>query len=113
MSLEDKLRKISEADVKQLIHKDVEYGSSWKKRGGTGAFHQALARKWDRLEEAARRFDYDIFAAIMADCREGEGIRDTIGDLRRYLLLLEAEYTGWSKPDGQEHPFGYDGELAP
>ena len=36
-------------DVVNLDKKDDFYGSSWKKRGGIGAF-MMLARKWDRLE---------------------------------------------------------------
>jgi hypothetical protein len=67
----------------------MNYGTSWKKRGGVGAFMMA-ARKWDRLELAVGKYDYNIFRAVEGDKR-AEGIMDDIRDLRRYLLLIEAE----------------------
>jgi hypothetical protein len=103
------LETIASIDIQTLIKKDAEYGSSWKKRGGTGAFHQGIARKWDRLEEqlkvpakATYRIppgpewqkeipEYDIFARIEAGVGGSESILETLRDLRRYLLLVEAE----------------------
>ena len=49
-----------------------------------------LARKWDRLENQTTAKLYDIFKAVMEDDR-AEGIIDDIRDLRRYLMLVEAE----------------------
>jgi hypothetical protein len=83
------LEKVAADDVATLLQKDKEYGGSWKKRGGTGAF-MMLARKWDRLEEQAKQHHHDIFEAASDDERP-EGIIDDIGDLRRYLLLVGAE----------------------
>jgi hypothetical protein len=88
MTLESSLRAVTDADVEQLIRKEAEYGSSWKKRGGVGAF-MMVARKWDRLEVSVTGKGYDVFAAAENDPRE-EGVLDDIGDLRRYLLLIEA-----------------------
>lgn len=112
----DHLEAISVKDVTVLRRKDKEYGGSWLKRGGIGAF-MMLARKWDRLETAMTKemrttsighfkspksstlvevtgndpiVDYDIIHRALADGRE-EGILDDIGDLRRYLLLVESE----------------------
>jgi len=85
----DKLNQVVDEDVAQIREKDKSYGGSWKKRGGCGAF-MMLARKWDRLELQAETFSYDIFNAVEADGRK-EGIIDDIRDLRRYLLLVEAE----------------------
>lgn len=65
------------------------YGDSWKKRGGVSAF-MMLSRKWDRLERQCESHKYDIFEAIKSD-RRAEGIIDDIRDLRRYLMLVEAE----------------------
>ena len=48
-----------------------------------------LARKWDRIENQVRKFSYNIFDAIYDD-PSPEGILDDIGDLRRYLFLVEA-----------------------
>ena len=59
-----------------------------------------LARKWDRLEMRLSKdikggakgnaSPYDIFAHVLADQRP-EGVIDDIRDLRRYLILVEAE----------------------
>ena len=118
MSYRDRLAEIATKDADVLIRKDKEYGGSWLKRGGVGAF-MMLARKWDRLEQAMTvvktRWEpkpewyegsqngishdeghevpldkYDVIERALADGRE-EGILDDIGDLRRYLLLVEAE----------------------
>lgn len=102
------LEPICAADVQQLNEKERQYGASWKSRGGVGAF-MMLARKWDRLENMIRDMrtytvdpttkrtitagPYDIFAHTQAQTQQGgaETLMDTIGDLRRYLLLVEAE----------------------
>jgi hypothetical protein len=77
-------------DAEFLIEKDTSYGGSWKKRGGVGAF-MMLARKWDRLETMLAK-DYDIFKAIDLDYSGNDGtILAEVRDLRRYLLLVEAE----------------------
>jgi len=117
MSYADRLEEIAANDAKVLFEKDREYGGSWLKRGGIGAFMMAC-RKWDRLENAMSteictprigHFQsdsksaplqkvtggelvdkFDIIKRALADGRE-EGILDDIGDLRRYLLLIEAE----------------------
>lgn len=105
------LEQIAKRDVETVIAKDREYGASWKRRGGTGAF-MMLARKWDRIENglqpAAKNGalvateaqlgvalglpipPYDIILAALLDSRT-EGIIDDIQDLRAYLLLVEAE----------------------
>ena len=70
---------------------EQSYGDSWKKRGGVGAF-MMLARKWDRLEKQVNEHNFNIFKASAKDKRD-EGIIDDIRDLRRYLLLVEAEIT--------------------
>ena len=109
MSYIDRIGEVAGKDVSILKHKDAEYGGSWCKRGGVGAF-MMLCRKWDRLETALNPHAvagdlreapisvtigkpipaYDILEAGEQDSRE-EGILDDIGDLRRYLLLVEAE----------------------
>ena len=83
------LRQIASEDVDVLVVKDAQYGESWKKRGGVGAFMMA-ARKWDRLENGVQHHGYDIFELVLQDERE-EGALDDIADLRRYLLLIEGE----------------------
>jgi len=101
----DALAAIAEEDVAGLKKAQQSYGNSWKSRGGVGAF-MMLARKWDRLENRVRRGmtqgslsapvtpininEYDIFAHVISDPR-AEGVIDDIRDLRRYLLLVEAD----------------------
>lgn len=84
------LSEVVEEDVTGLVKAEQSYGNSWKKRGGVGAF-MMLARKWDRLEKQLQNDpQYDIIAHIANDMRT-EGIIDDLRDLRRYLILIEAE----------------------
>ena len=83
------VREIAVHDTKALNEAEKSYGDSWKKRGGVGAF-MMLARKWDRIENTLEELSFDIFEGIRKDQRE-EGIIDDIKDLRRYLLLVEAQ----------------------
>lgn len=115
------LGKIADDDLNYIKRKDTQYGGSWKKRGGVGAFFTML-RPWDRLEtmlaqpkvtpnqepingdqcvRAGTHYlpvayqPYDIFAAIQSEGLKGEDgtFIACVRDLRRYLLLLEAEMT--------------------
>ena len=79
---------ISAEDWTSLDRAEEDYGDSWRKRGGIGAF-MMLARKWDRIEKQVFDYTYDIFLALEEDKRP-EGLMDDIKDLRRYLLLVEA-----------------------
>lgn len=91
------LEAIASDDAKGLLKGHESYGNSWKSRGGVGAFMN-LARKWDRLDKlmaetpGANGDRFDIFAHIEKDPRV-EGALDDVRDLRRYLLLVEAELT--------------------
>tara|TARA_R100001086_G_scaffold229470_1_gene149368 strand:- start:469 stop:738 length:270 start_codon:yes stop_codon:yes gene_type:complete len=82
-----RLEDITKADVVALMEAEKDYGDSWRKRGGVGAF-MMLARKFDRLENQTQKYSYDVFEAYAEDTR-AEGILDDIQDLRRYLLLVE------------------------
>lgn len=84
----DVIEEVAMNDVAQLREKGKSYGTSWRNRGGVGAF-MMLARKWDRLENAAKVSGYDIFKLVAEDMRK-EGVIDDIRDLRRYLLLVES-----------------------
>ena len=59
-----------------------------------------LARKWDRIENLTQKYSYDIFRTI-EEHPEETGVIDDIRDLRRYLLLVEAEMVrlGHIQPD--------------
>lgn len=94
---EEHLKQIIQEDLRVILVKDKEYGRSWLKRGGVGAFIM-LARKWDRIEEQVKRTmtsgtetanSWNVFSHIFLDQRP-EGIIDDIQDLRRYLILVEA-----------------------
>ena len=89
MGLHTEIMEVASYDAEALVHAQKTYKDSWKKRGGVGAF-MMLARKWDRLETQVKNFNYDIFDAIYND-PSPEGVMDDIGDLRRYLFLVEAE----------------------
>lgn len=83
------LEDVLDSDATITIQADLNYRGSWKRRGGTGAFHM-LARKWDRLEPRVEAYGFDVFEAIAQDVRR-EGAIDDVRDLRRYLALVEAE----------------------
>ena len=89
MGIQEEVTEIAGHDAEALRPAQASYGDSWKKRGGVGAF-MMLARKWDRIENQTKKFSYNIFEAIYDD-PSPEGILDDIGDLRRYLFLVEAE----------------------
>lgn len=96
------LQRVADEDVRYVLQKDASYGASWKKRGGVGAF-MMLARKWDRLDNMldGEAWKYDVFRAIQAqaEVESAEGkpqgsdgtVLAEVRDLRRYLLLVEAE----------------------
>ena len=76
-------------DYTSLCEAEKTYCNSWNTRGGVGAF-MMLARKWDRIENLTQKHAYDIFHTI-EEYPELTGVIDDIRDLRRYLLLVEAE----------------------
>ncbi len=100
------MKEVIEDDLKVIEIKDKEYGSSWKKRGGQGAF-MMLARKFDRMETQINKIickhkevpggNY-LHNFITFDDRD-EGILDDVQDLRRYFILICDEC-------------GYDMELS-
>ena len=94
------VEKVAQVDVTKLHKAEQSYGNSWKQRGGVGAF-MMLARKWDRLEKQVNESNYDIFLAAEKDTRP-EGILDDIQDLRRYLMLVEAELIRKETTNDQE-----------
>ena len=87
----ENMRVIAQNDVDKLETAEKSYGTSWRQRGGVGAF-MMLARKWDRIENQVKKVAYDIFEAYENDTR-AEGILDDIQDLRRYLLLVKEHVT--------------------
>lgn len=93
--LKERLDIIAEQDVEGLVEAEREYGESWCKRGGPGAFMN-LGRKWDRLEEMLKKRNYDILNVILEEIGDGSAVGqdkvlDTVRDLRRYLALVEAK----------------------
>jgi hypothetical protein len=104
------LQEIVEHDVENVKAKEETYQGSWKKRGGVGAF-MMLARKWDRIENMMETMDFEdspegypdtgkpyktyhcLFDLAKQQKFSGEdgSLLAEIRDLRRYLLLVEAE----------------------
>jgi hypothetical protein len=84
-------------DVQGLDRAEKAYGSSWKARGGVGAFMVSI-RKFDRIVVQMRTHlaDFPIEEAIQRDGRS-EGLIDDIRDFRRYLILIGEEITGIPK----------------
>lgn len=85
----DLLEQVASEDVAGLRSAWASYGNSWKSRGGPNAWFM-LCRKFDRLENRLREYNWDIFRAIAEDDRR-EGAIDDVDDLRAYLLLVSAE----------------------
>ncbi len=86
----DQVLTLALEDHSTLIEKGKHYGDSWKKRGGVGAFMMA-ARKADRIENILKNQEDAVWDIFLAGERNTGDILDDIADLRRYLLLIEAE----------------------
>lgn len=96
------IRELANTDVTTLRKKNEDYGASWRKRGGQGAF-MMLARKWDRIETQCQQAGYDVFGVIQKELDAGitkDGLLDDIRDLRAYLLLVESHMTAPKCGDG-------------
>lgn len=90
-----KLSSMAMKDLQELTERDKTYGSSWKKRGGIGAF-MMLARKADRIM-AMSQGSNDLVRLWMFNPGD---VRDDFIDLRRYLILVEGEYYQTTIPHG-------------
>ena len=114
----DYLHTVCNKDVLHLQLKESTYKGSWKKRGGVGAF-MMLARKWDRIENMAEDNRYDIFTTITMSPNGQDGtLLAEIRDLRRYLILVEAEMMACGavesnvKEDSNKHAFQAEESLC-
>jgi len=89
-TLEGLIAHVTQLDVEGILVAEKEYNSSWRKYGGFSAFMN-LDRKWSRIVTAVKANpDKNIFTLVKDDLR-AEGIIDDMRDLRRYLILVEAE----------------------
>jgi len=88
----DLIHTVAHEDAERLVRKDTEYGASWKKRGGVGAYF-TMIRKVDRLNNLVPgQIGYDIFEHLAKLDVGSESLLDTLRDLRGYLILIEAEH---------------------
>ncbi len=93
------LQGVADDDLRSVREKEATYRGSWKKRGGVGAW-MMLARKWDRLENMmASDHGQDILCACAKETSGADGTAlAEVRDLRRYLLLVEAEVLANAMP---------------
>lgn len=99
----DYLENVADQDIAELKRKEETYKGSWKKRGGVGAC-MMIVRKIDRLEVILEGYGYDVFEGIRTEPSGTDGsLIAEIRDLRRYLMLVEAEMLaqGILKLDGE------------
>lgn len=116
------LKSVAASDVQGLVNAEKSYGVSWKLRGGVDTFHMLL-RKWGRIETrlaeavpaqngAVAASPYDVFEHLEAD-RSSHGLIDDIRDLRRYLMLGEAELRARAEAGGEDSDRGFLLQLQP
>jgi hypothetical protein len=96
----DPFADVAMRDVEELQVKNANYGESWKRRGGVGAF-MMLARKWDRIDNILGHTGGGATLQHLINQNPGD-VLDDIGDLRRYLLLVEDEAARWQPPKERE-----------
>lgn len=82
----NKMQKLQDETLATCRKKDAEYGASWCKRGGVGAFF-TVWRKADRLEEQLRMRDFNLFD-VSDDPNSTESLDETIRDFANYLYLV-------------------------
>jgi hypothetical protein len=84
---EGNMRSLCSAVIETLKVKNPKYGDSWKAYGGFSAFMN-LARKWSRVENLAKQYHYDIFAALEATHGQPDGMLEALADLMGYDILV-------------------------
>lgn len=82
----EEIRQMMNELVDLGIKKDSEYGASWCKRLGPGAFF-TIWRKIDRLENQAEKMKYDLFN-VEGDPTSTESLDETLLDAIFYFALL-------------------------
>jgi hypothetical protein len=83
----EQLDALVQACVDTAIQKDKEYGASWCKRGGIGAWFTTV-RKFDRIATQLGNVDNDLWD-IRGDVGSTEALEETLIDAVNYLLLIE------------------------
>lgn len=82
----DIMQKLQDDTLAMCRKKDAEYGASWCKRGGVGAFF-TIWRKADRLEEQLRMRGFNMLD-VTDDPNSTESLDETIRDFANYLYLV-------------------------
>jgi hypothetical protein len=109
MDFRDELEKLLTASIQVLDDKREGYGDSWKKRGGVGAF-MVIARKWDRIEHAAKENGWNLFEALRISRTD---LLDDICDLRNYLTLVQHEVVYGQREGNSDASFTPDSQESP
>lgn len=89
-SEERQLLEVLDRDALLIQQKDVSYGSSWKRRGGVGAYMVSV-RKLDRIEHQVSQCGGMSRALSAIRAQEVDSMREDIRDLRCYMLLILSE----------------------
>ena len=82
----DEVRALAEQIIQVGVKKNAEYGESWSKSGGQGAWFQGVSRKISRIETQIENMDYNLFD-VSVDPSVTESIDETLKDLVMYSLL--------------------------
>lgn len=83
----EQLYDLVQACVDTAIQKDKEYGASWCRRGGIGAWFTTV-RKFDRIATQLGNVGNDLWE-LRGDLNSTEALEETLIDAVNYLLLIE------------------------
>jgi|GEM_PF-6506728 len=111
----DKMQAIQDQTLEMCRKKDAEYGASWCRRGGVGAFF-TVWRKADRLEEQLKKVEFNMFD-VSDDPNSTESLDETMRDFANYLYLVIEKRKAIRERDAEiirrSRQAGIDIEMTP
>jgi hypothetical protein len=87
--------------VNVASQKDKEYGASWCKRGGIGAWFTTV-RKFDRIATQLKQLNFNLWD-VSYDVAETESLEETLKDGINYLLLVAEKRAAIQVEWGKTH----------